>query len=150
MLIIFNSAQPGVHALTILSFYRYPAVIQDYSSCSILKMNSTLHNNRYACLREEVVFRCEMSGPYFIIAWKSDEYIGEYGQELSFGTFDVVGTMKFQFEAAYAVLVHKLESGNITYLVSEFHISASVDSNVTCLVGPLIEKTINFQIMKGI
>ena len=92
-----------------------------------LTANATLENNDtvMACPDETVVFTCQTTGP---LAWRSDEYIGEGGNQIIFGPDDRVGSREDIDFGIYINLV-SIENGIIN---STFHIKGSLSSRVIC------------------
>ena len=86
----------------------------------------TLLEGNTTCPNQLVNFTCQTTGS---LAWRSDEYIGGGGRQLTFGVHDIIGSRHPINSSIYAELVSIDPDNSIT---SKFHIEASLGSNVTC------------------
>lgn len=96
---------------------------------------------------EKITFTCEAESP--IIAWASDEFIGQGGAQIEFSSFDSIGKVRRSVfdSSTYAELVSVEVNSNNYRLVSELHIvpSAPQNASVSCIdVGNGYHSTYRF------
>ena len=107
-----------------------------YVTCQ--ELTSTLRGRSHACRGEEVIFTCTIRGSQtltsLILAWSSDEYIGQGVNPLRFTTDSVPGTNRTSTinGNVTATLTRNTNISGVPTLESELHIVADQASTVTC------------------
>ena len=102
--------------------------------CQVL-LTSSVVADRPVCPGEEITFICEVQSP--IIAWASEEFIGQGGAQLVFSSFDSPGVVLQSrvHPSTFAKLVEVVSNDINHRLVSELHIVTSLpqSASVSCI-----------------
>lgn len=113
-------------------------------------LNCTLSQDRRTCPNRNLTFTCEAIDSD-LIAWKSDEYIGQGGRELQLSYYNVIGTEVRNEDNpnTVATLVNRYIRHGLPVLVCQLNITVSPNilnssHSVTCLNADL-QTTAHFQ-----
>ena len=100
------------------------------------------------CPGEEVNIVCETRGSSSI-AWASNVYIEQGGNYLISARIDSIGETQISTlnPNTIATLINNAIENEVTVLVSQLHIIASIDSFVTCIQDNGAEQTISIQLL---